>query len=222
MRNKNSCSHKLVGVTFQTKSNGQGKGLVIIFQKKISNEILEVENYNLIKNQILSQDGCFKLKVNEQKSITLSRADYNRLSVLLAGYDDKVSTKSAATVSNIFRRVAEEVVLNAKGIAGRLGKAFSLEATAESMNPKNPVTGGTRAYSTIKRKKNYDAKLEKSVKAAGNEGQRRGSMTRSRVVPPSFNEPKNVRQSESGINFSKYQNLIRKKEQDDEQQALVT
>ena len=52
MRNKNSCSHKLVGVTFQTKSNGQGKGLVIIFQKKLNNEILEVENYNLIKNQI--------------------------------------------------------------------------------------------------------------------------------------------------------------------------
>ena len=110
MRNKNSCSHKLVGVTFQTKSNGQGKGLVIIFQKKLNNEILEVENYNLIKNQILSQDGkqsCFRLKVNEQKSITLSKADYNRLSVLLAGYDDSVSAKSSATVSNIFKRITD-------------------------------------------------------------------------------------------------------------------
>ena len=56
-------------------------------------------------------------------------------------------------------------------------------------------------------------KEEKNIKFAG-------QGPRSRVVPPSFNEPENVRQPR--IDFSKYQNLIRKKVQDDEQQALVT
>lgn len=210
MTNNSSCSHTLVGVTFKTKSGG--KGLVIIFQKKNTKEILEVENYKLIKKQIGSRNGCescFKLKVERERkseSITLSKADYNRLSCLLAGYDDNVSTKSAPTVSNIFKRIGEEIALNAKGIANRLGNAFSLQEFGKSMNnpEKTPVGPAVRGVNLAKKKSNLDEKFEK----ANTRGQKLGKddATRrikegSKVVPQKMTKTK-------PINFEPFKNLV--------------
>lgn len=195
-----NCSHKLVGVNFKTKSGRRGKGLVIIFQKKKKNkEILEVENYNLIKKQIISQDGnqdCFSLKVKKQKTITLSKADYNRLSSLLAGYDDNVSTKSAATVSNIFRRITE-------GLGTRFKDALNPKKWAEGMNdPKKPFP--VRPINFGKKLKGQYEKENKNKKAAR---QSPTTIGKSKVVPtqgqskPANNLP---------IDFTSYKDLVKK------------
>ena len=203
-------THRLVGVCFETKL--RGKGLVIIFKNIENKQILRVEEYEFIKHQITfsnSYERTFKLNVDvdgKAERIHLSKADYNRLSVLLAGYDDDVSAKPAATVSNIFQRVAKEFAENAKGVAGRLGKAFSIEEFVKAMNdPKQETTG--HIARVVKNTENTNKRIERKEKmrtTAGNEGRRRGG---SRVVPPSFNEPKNVRQSNK-INFRSYQDFI--------------
>lgn len=200
---KHSCSHKLVGVIFKTKSDGGGKGLVIIFQKKNKKKILEVENYNLIKKQIISQDGnqnCFRLKVKEQKTITLSKADYNRLSSLLAGYDDNVSKKSAPTVSNIFRRITE-------GLGTRFKDALNPKKWAEGMNdPKKPFP--VRPINGVKRLINQEKKKQKNIRAVS-QGPTTLGKGGSKVIVPQG--PRNT-ENNSSIDINLYKNLVRKQD----------